>query len=58
MKYRKKPVVIEAFQYDGDLKNSDGEYRVPDWAIEAFESGVIHPINILTIPLLNCLLTL
>lgn len=42
MKYRKKPVVIEAFQYDGDLKNSDGEYRVPDWAIEAFESGVMH----------------
>lgn len=24
MKYRKKPVVIEAFKYDGDLKGADG----------------------------------
>lgn len=23
-KYRKKPVEIEAFQYDGDLKGNDG----------------------------------
>ena len=42
MKYRKKPVVIEAFQYDGDLKGSDGKYYVPAWAVEAFESGVMH----------------
>ena len=42
MKYRKKPVVIEAFQYDGDLKGSDGKYYVPVWAVEAFESGVMH----------------
>ena len=41
MKYRKKPVVIEAFQYDGDLKGSDGKYYVPDWAVEAFEKGII-----------------
>lgn len=40
-KYRKKPVVIEAFQYDGDLKGKDG-YYVPDWAVKAFEDGVIH----------------
>lgn len=25
MKYRKKPVVIEAFNYDGDLMDKDGE---------------------------------
>ena len=25
-KYRKKPVVIEAFQYDGDLKDCDGNW--------------------------------
>lgn len=37
MKYRKKPVVIEAFQYDGDLANSNGEYYVPDWAVDAFK---------------------
>ena len=36
-KYRKKPVVIEAFQYDGDLKGSDGKYYVPEWAVKAFE---------------------
>ncbi|CAM4225883.1 hypothetical protein HMPREF1097_04277 [Enterocloster bolteae 90B8] len=30
-KYRKKPVVIDAFQYDGDLIESDGKYYVPDW---------------------------
>lgn len=41
-KYRKKPVVIEAFQYDGDLIGSDGKYYVPDWAVKAFKDGVIH----------------
>lgn len=24
MKYKKKPVSVEAFQFDGDLKGSDG----------------------------------
>ena len=42
MKYRKKPVVIEAIQYDGDLKGKDGNYYVPDWAVKAFEDGVLH----------------
>lgn len=42
MKYRKKPVVIEAFQYDGDLMNSRGEYYAPDWAVKAFKEGVIY----------------
>lgn len=32
MKYKKKPVVIEAFQYDGDLIGSNGQYYVPEWA--------------------------
>ena len=41
MKYRKKPVEIEAFQYDGDLMNSKGEYYVPEWAIEAYEKGIM-----------------
>lgn len=40
-KYRKKPIEIDAFCYDGDLKNSDGEYYVPDWAVIAFETGVL-----------------
>lgn len=37
-KYRKKPVEIEAFKYDGDLIGSDGKYYVPDWAVIAFKS--------------------
>lgn len=42
MKYQKKPVVIEAFQYDGDLKGTDGKYYVPGWAVEAYEGGIMH----------------
>ena len=36
-KYRKKPIVIEAFKYDGDMKDSTGKVYVPDWAIKALE---------------------
>lgn len=39
MKYRKKPIVIEAFQYDGDMINSSGEPYVPDWAIKALNNN-------------------
>ena len=42
MKYRKKPVVIEAFKYDGDLMGSNGKYYVPDWAVKAHEEGVLY----------------
>lgn len=41
MKYRKKPIVIDAFPYDGDLKGSDGKFYVPDWAVKAFEEKII-----------------
>lgn len=41
MKYRKKPVVIEAFRYDGDLKNENGEYNIPQWAVEAHDKGTL-----------------
>ncbi len=41
MKYRKKPVTVEAFQYDGDLINSNGEYYVPEWAAEAHKASDI-----------------
>ena len=40
-KYKKKPVVIEAFQYDGDLKESNNNYYVPDWAVKAFEENIM-----------------
>lgn len=41
MQYRKKPVVIEAFQYDGDFINQNGEYYIPQWAVEAYENGTL-----------------
>lgn len=39
-KYRKKPVVIEAFQYTGDecFRNE----AVPKWIVESFDTGVLH----------------
>lgn len=38
-KYRKKPVVIEAFQYDGDMIDAGGWPYVPSWALSALEEG-------------------
>ena len=42
MKYCKKPVVIDAWQYDGDLKNSDGEFYCPPWVEKAFNEGTLY----------------
>ena len=41
-KYIKKPVEIEAFQYDGDFMKKDGNYYVPDWAVNANLEGVLY----------------
>lgn len=41
MKFRKKPVVVEAFHYDGDLKDSKGHWYVPKWAVKAYENNVM-----------------
>ena len=40
-KYRKKPVVVEAFQYNGDLMGRNGKFYVPDWAEKACEEGIL-----------------
>ena len=40
--YRKKPVVIESFQYDGDLMDRFGKYYVPDWVFDAIQNGVMY----------------
>ena len=40
--YIKKPIAIEAFQYEGDLMESDGKYCIPDWAVEAYEESVMY----------------
>jgi len=45
MKYIRKPVVIDAFQYDGDLKGSDGKYYVPDWAVILLEKRKLRYNN-------------
>lgn len=42
MKFRKKPVEIEAFQFDGDLVKDDGRWYVPLWARQAYEDGVLY----------------
>lgn len=41
MKYRKKPVVIEAFKYDGDFQDKDGKYYIPQWGVDAYKKGVL-----------------
>lgn len=41
-KYRKKPVVIDAFKYDGDLMTNDGQYYAPGWAVSAYKSGDLY----------------
>lgn len=42
MKYRKKPVVIEAVRYGHDLLDVPRDRNDPGWITEAFESGVLH----------------
>ena len=41
MKFRKKPVVIEAFKYDDAFINLSNEY-VPKWAESAHTNGIIY----------------
>ena len=42
MKYRKKPVIIDAFQFDGDFMNKDRTYYIPDWAVDMVHKGHIR----------------
>lgn len=41
MKYRKKPIVIEAFKWTGDIDQEDD----PVWAVDAIRSGVLSFVN-------------
>ena len=45
MKYRKKPVIIEAFQFDGDLQDRAGTFYVPEWAEKAYKDGTMYFAN-------------
>lgn len=40
-KYVKKPIVIEAFQYDKDFINSKGIKDIPEWVREAHGRALI-----------------
>ena len=42
MKYRKKPVVIEAFQYNGDFTDKNGVPYAPEWAVKALENNTLY----------------
>ena len=42
MKYRKKPIEVEAIQYDGDLIDRSGNWYVPDWLVKAYQNGTIY----------------
>ena len=42
IRYRKRPVEIEAFQYDGNLTDANGEWSIPDWAVEALNRKVMY----------------
>ena len=42
MKFVKKPVTIEAFQFDGDFIDSNGNYYVPEWAARAHKQGILY----------------
>lgn len=42
MKYRKNPVIIEAFQFDGDLQDRAGTFYVPEWAEKAYKDGTMY----------------
>ena len=42
MFYHIKDSYIEAFQFDGDLMNTKGKWYVPDWAVNAYQNGILR----------------
>ena len=42
MFYHIKDSYIEAFQFDGDLMNAKGKWYVPDWAVNAYQNGILR----------------
>ena len=37
--YIKRPYIIEAFQYDGKLRDDIGQWKIPLWAIDAWNAS-------------------
>ena len=42
MRYRQKPIYIEAFQFNGTLEDKSGECCVPNWVIESLDKGTLY----------------
>lgn len=42
MKFVKKPIIIEAFKYDGDFIDRNGKYYIPEWGIAAHKEGILY----------------
>ena len=41
-KYRKKPVVVEVFQYDGDISiDTNSKTDIPQWIVQAFKDKIL-----------------
>lgn len=41
-KYRKKPVIIEAFRWTADI----GQVEDPEWIIDAIKNGTVYFLNV------------
>lgn len=39
MKYKVKFKQVEAFQYQGSIRDDEGEVCIPDWAAEEYKAG-------------------
>lgn len=40
-KFKHADIVLEAFQYNGKLTNTEGKHYIPDWAIKEYEKGYL-----------------
>ena len=38
----KRLSVLHSFRFDGDFKDSTGHYYVPQWAVNAYEDGILY----------------
>ena len=41
MKYRKKPVVIDAFKFDGVVTDITSDWHAPWWVFDGLDTGVL-----------------
>ena len=51
IKFRKKPVVIEAFQMTPERRISNADW--PPWLHQAWNDGTLNPVNVEQFPIAN-----